>query len=99
VTNLSPVPVKLTLEKQPYDFKPGATLIIDKPPMAENQHARMQAFAFVSNEWRSIGTGLWPNPGVARGVQLLYQEPVSGQIQLRAYDDVPVRPPAPAPRP
>jgi hypothetical protein len=99
VTNLSPVPVKLTLEKQPYEFKPGATLIIDKPPMAENQHARMQAFAFISNEWRSIGTGLWPNPGVARGVQLLYQEPVSGQVQLRAYDDVPVRPPAPAPRP
>jgi hypothetical protein len=99
VTNLSPLPVKITLEKQPYDFKPGATVVIDKPPMAENQHAHMQAFAFVSNEWRSIGTGLWPNPGDARGVQLLYQEPVSGQVQLRAYDDVPVRPPAPAPRP
>jgi len=99
VTNLSPVPVKILLEKQPYDFKPGATVVIEKPPMAENQHAHMQAFAYVSNEWRSIGTGLWPNPGDARGVQLLYQDPASGQVQLRAYDDVPVRPPAPAPRP
>lgn len=99
VTNLSAIPVKITLEKQPYDFKPGATVVIEKPPMAENQHAHMQAFAFTGGEWRAIGTGLWPSPGDARGVQLLYQEPTSGQVELRAFDDVPVRPPAPAPRP
>ena len=99
ISNLSAIPVKLTLEKQPYDLKAGSTLVIDKPPMSGNQHAGMRAFAFVSDEWHSIATGLWPNPGDARSIEILYQEPTSGQVELRAFDDVPVRPPAPAPRP
>lgn len=97
VSNLSPRPVRIMLEKENFDFKPGQTLLIEDPPVRENQHSGMKAFAFTDNEWRRIGSGLWPHPGTSRTLQILFHNPASGQVQMRAFDDVPPRDPEPEP--
>ncbi|MCP5533982.1 MAG: hypothetical protein H7A48_12495 [Akkermansiaceae bacterium] len=92
ISNLSPAPVRLVLEKKKFDFKPGDTQVIKDPPVRENQHSGMEAFALKDEEWRRIASGMWPKPDRGRVLQVLFARPVTGQIQLRAFDDVPPRP-------
>lgn len=92
ISNLSPAPVRLVLEKKKFDFKPGDTQVIKDPPVRENQHSGMEAYALKDEEWRRIASGMWPKPDRGRVLQVLFARPVTGQIQLRAFDDVPPRP-------
>jgi hypothetical protein len=94
VTNLSPHPVRIVLEEKTYHFKPGEIQFITDPPVRAGKQSGMKAFAFHDNVWQRIGSGIWPHPGENRVVQVLFTNPASGQVQLRAYDDVPPRPPA-----
>lgn len=91
VLNLSRFPVRIRLESTNYDFKSGQTRLIENPPVQENQHSAMTSFCFRDNEWRRIGAGLWPHPGTKRSVQVLYDDPATGQVQLRGFRDVYVR--------
>lgn len=97
IANLSPQPVRIVLEEKNYDFKPGTTEFITDPPVREGNQSGMKAFAFKDNTWQRIGSGLWPHPGKNRVVQILYFDAVSGNVQLRAFDDVPPREPAETP--
>lgn len=91
--NLSAVPVKLTLESKTYDFPPGATVLIENPPVREGQVSGMRAFTKQDEGWKQVATGLWPHPGRTRGIKIFYQNPSTGKIQLRAFDDVAPRAP------
>jgi hypothetical protein len=95
VSNLSPQPVRIVLETKNYDFKPGQTDFITDPPVREGNQSGMKAFAFHDNIWQRIGSGIWPHPGENRVVQVLFIHPATGQVQLRAFDDVAPREPAP----
>lgn len=99
IFNLSPEAVRLQLETKNYDFKPGQNALIEDPPVGENHHCAMRAFAFHKNQWQRVATGLWPPPGEARVLQILFRHPQTGSVQLRGFDDVPPREPAPAPAP
>lgn len=99
VTNLSPLPVRLMLEQKIFDLKPGQVRLIEDPPVREGGQSGMRTFVFKKNVWSPIATGLWPHPGEARGVLVFFQNPGSGDIQLRAFDDVPPRAPSAVPGP
>lgn len=92
-TNLSSLPIRLMLERTSYEIKPGQRLVIDEPPMRDNGQAGMRTFAFRNNSWQPVATGLWQNPGDARSVLVLFQNPATGEVQLRAFDDDPPRTP------
>jgi hypothetical protein len=91
ITNLSPVPVQIQLEGKNFNFKPGDTQTIENPPMGEADQAAMRAFAIMDGQPRRIGSGFWPDPGTRRVVQVLYQDPASGRVQLRGFRDIPPR--------
>jgi hypothetical protein len=97
VYNLSPEAVRIQLETRNFDFKPGAHALIADPPVGDNHHSAMRAFAFHNKQWQRVATGLWPPPGEARVLQILFLHPQTGQVQLRGFDDVPPRAPTPAP--
>lgn len=88
VFNLSQSPVKLTLEKKPYDFKPGESSLILDPPVQENQHSAMYAFVQTDGKFQRIGSGLWPNPGTKRSIQIFFDNPESKQTELRGFRDI-----------
>jgi hypothetical protein len=88
ILNLSASPVRIQLQETDFDFKSGESKLIADPPVGRNQHSAMTAHAFVEGEWRRIGAGLWPHPGRKRTVQVLFDEPASGQVQLRGFRDV-----------
>lgn len=90
-TNLSSLPVRLTLEDKPYDFKPGHAMLIQNAPVQENGHSAMRAFAFRDNKWMAVSTGLWPALGESRSLMIFFQDPVTGNLRLQAFDDVPPR--------
>ena len=93
VTNLSPQLVRLELEKKPFEFKPSSSSLIVDPPVRSNRHSGMRAFAFCNNEWLPIASGLWPHPGKARSLLVLFPNPTTGTVNLRAFGDVPPRAP------
>lgn len=97
VSNLSPQPVRIELEHQTYQFKPGDTDFITDPPVRDGNLSGMKAFAFQNNVWQRIGSGIWPHPGPNRVLQILYFDDNAGHVRLRAYDDVPPREHAPQP--
>jgi hypothetical protein len=92
ILNLSASQVRIQLETTDYLFKSGESKVIENPPVAANQHSSMTAFALSAGEWRRIGAGLWPHPGRKRGVQVLFDDPASGQVQLRGFRDVVEKP-------
>lgn len=91
ITNLSPHPIRMILEKKNFEFKPGQTQVIQDPPVRDGDMTGMRTFVFREQAWTPVATGLWPHPGQARGLKILFQNPSSGSIQLRAFDDVPPR--------
>jgi hypothetical protein len=95
ISNLSPLPVQIKLEKKDFNFQPGQTRLIEDPPMNDTEHAGMEAFAFIDNQPRRIAASLWPNPGTGRNLAILYQNEVNGHVQLRSFDDVTPRDPQP----
>lgn len=98
VSNLSPQEVRIELENKKFAFKPWSTGFINDPPVRDGGQSGMKAFALVDGNWRRIGSGIWPHPGNNRVVQVLFLHPATGLVQLRAFDDVPPREPAPQPQ-
>lgn len=93
--NLSAIPVRLMLEQKVFDFQPGKFVLISEIPTRAGQQIGMRAAALNKNEWMPIASSIWSHPGKARSVLIFYQDPASGNIQLRAVDDVAPREPAP----
>jgi hypothetical protein len=91
VMNLSPVPVRVRLEKTVYEFKSGETKLIEDQPVGENNSSSMLAFALKNNDWQRIGAGVWPHPGEKRVIEIIFENPKSGQVELAGIRDVAVR--------
>lgn len=89
LTNLSPVPVRLLLEKKPFEFRPGQTALIEDPPVRAGGMIGMRASAFIDNAWLEVSASLWTHPGRGRGLMIIFQDPASKDIQLKAFDDIP----------
>lgn len=91
ILNLSPLPVRIQLEKETYDFKSGETRLIENPPVAENNLSGMRAFCQRGNEWQRIASGMWPHPGEKRVLQVLFENPASKQIEMKGIRDISIR--------
>jgi hypothetical protein len=92
VLNFSDVPVRLMLEKKGYEIASGKSELITDPPARTGNLTGMNAYVLLQeDEWKRIGSGVWPLPGQNRVLQILFREPNSGIVQLRAFDDVPPR--------
>ena len=88
VMNLARSNVRLTLETTNYDFAPGKEIIIENPPVKDNNHSGMFCFAEISGKWQRIGSGLWPHPGTKRDVQFFFENPQTQTIELRGFRDI-----------
>jgi hypothetical protein len=89
VINLSRSAVRLSLEQKPFDLKPGQNLIIQNPPVQENQHSAMTATTFVDGKpHHRIGSGLWPHPGEKRSIQVLFDNPRTKRTEMRGFRDI-----------
>jgi len=88
VMNLSPLPVRIQLENQNFDFNVGEVKVITDPPVGANHSSGMQAFRMENNEWQRIAAGVWPHPGRVRVLQILFLNPASGQIELKGIRDI-----------
>lgn len=91
VLNLSPLPVRIQLEKKNFDFKSGETRLIEDPPVGPNHTSGMVAYSHRGGEWQRIGAGIWPHPGDKRVLQILFENPRSKQIEMTGIRDVAVR--------
>ena len=89
ITNIGTQTVRLTLETTNYDFPPGKVTLITDPPVGEIQQSIMQAFVQKGTNWVRVAAGRWPHPGRGRSLALIFQNPVSGNIELKGFDDMP----------
>ena len=97
VISLSRFPVKLTLEDKAYEYKPGQSAIIADAPVQANHHSAMYAFSQIDGKWQRIGSGLWPELGKKRSIQIFFDNPESKQTELRGFRDI--SPPVPGAEP
>ncbi|WP_193213486.1 hypothetical protein [Luteolibacter marinus] len=88
VLNLSPLGVKIELEKKPFLFKSGETKVIEDPPVGANHSSGMVAYSFNKGEWKRIAATIWAHPGSKRVLQVLFYNPKSKQVELRGIRDV-----------
>ncbi len=88
MVSLSRFPIRLTLEKKPYEFKPGQISLIENPPMAENSHSGMTCEVKKDDKWQRIGSGSWPGLGEKRAVEIFFDNPISGNTELRGFRDI-----------
>lgn len=95
VVNLSPKTVRLTLQKNGYEFKPGEVEVIKDLPVNERQQSEMYAFVKEEEGWKKFGAGLWPHPGPARVFQVIYENPRNRQVEIKGIQDTSAPKPAP----
>lgn len=88
VVNLGSLPVKIELEKESYEIPAGESKVIDKPPYGENQSVAMTAFCKRDEKWQTITSSVWLNPGTRRVLQLITEDPVSKQVEIKGIRDV-----------
>lgn len=91
IINLSHHPLRIELEKKPFDFKSGEMRLIENPPVGEGNASTMTAFTFQENQWQRIGAGTWPHPGNKRVIQVAFDSVQSRQVEMRGIRDIAVR--------
>jgi hypothetical protein len=84
------------LAKETYEVPAGESKVIANAPFNENQTVSMHAFCKRGEQWELISTGVWTNPGTRRVLQIITEDPISKQIDLKGIRDVAL-PDAPAP--
>ncbi len=90
ILNLSPLPVRIQLEKQNFDFRSGETKIIEDPPVGESNSSAMMAWVIRNKQPERIGAQVWPHPGSRRVLQVLFENPKSGRVEMAGFLDVAV---------
>lgn len=90
VVNISPLPLRITLENSIYDIKAGETKIIKDPPVNNRNASAMRAYHKVDGQWRNIGATSWPHPGQKRVIHVGFYNPVSKKVELRGIRDIAV---------
>lgn len=90
VINLSPFPLRITLEKRIYDIKFGETKLIKDPPVNARNASAMKAFNKQDDQWRNIGATSWPHPGSKRVIHVAFYNPASSKVELRGIRDIAV---------
>jgi hypothetical protein len=88
IANLSPLPVRITLEKKPFEFAPGAIENIVNPPMSENHAATMTAEFQREAKWETFSSTRWPHPGDKRVLQVIVENPTTKMLEMRGIRDV-----------
>jgi hypothetical protein len=88
VANFTNCPVKFILETETFEYSPGDTKVIAKPPFGENTAVSMEAYFKKDEEWKMISTGSWPNPGTRRVLQIFTETLETKQIELKGIRDV-----------
>ena len=88
VVNLSSVPVRIELENDKHEFKPGETKVIAKPPMGDAGAAGMKAFCERNGTWTAISSGIWPHPGEKRVLQVITENEATKQVEIAGIRDV-----------
>jgi hypothetical protein len=88
VVNLSSLPIRIELEADKYEFKPGETKVIAKPPMGDAGAAGMKAFCQRDGKWDAISSGIWPNPGDKRVLQVISENTANKQVEIVGIRDV-----------
>lgn len=88
VVNLSSLPVRVELEDEKYNFKPGETQVIAKPPIGDSGAAGMKAFCERNGKWDAVSSGIWPTPGDKRVLQLITENAATKQIEIVGIRDV-----------
>ena len=91
VINLSQAPLRIELEKKPFDFKSGETRLIEDPPVGDANASAMRSFSFRDGEWRKVAAGNWPHPGQKRVLQVAFDNAASGSVEMRGIRDIAVR--------
>ena len=92
VCNFSPAEVRIMLEKEVHAFEPGGMNLIKDPPARENRQIGMRAFIKAGEGWKQVANGLWAHPGKRRSLMVIFRDPATDSIHLRAFDDIEPRP-------
>jgi hypothetical protein len=88
IVNRSALPVKIQLEDQSFEFKPGEIRAIPNPPVGPSQASAMKGFCKRAGEWENFASGVWPHPGDKRVLQILTDNPTTNQVEIRGVRDV-----------
>ncbi|MGE9267464.1 MAG: hypothetical protein ACQKBY_05160 [Verrucomicrobiales bacterium] len=86
--NLSPLNLRLMLEKEVFDFKPGQQTLIEDPPVNDRYASSMRAFVYQVNHWKRIDTSFWPHPGNKRVIKIAYFNKQTQQIEIKGVRDI-----------
>lgn len=87
MVNSSSLPVKIELEKKPYEFKAGTMKLITGMPVGESNTAGMKGYCERDGKWQMFSSGIWPHPGEKRVLQVLTDN-ASGLVDIRGVRDV-----------
>lgn len=88
VLNLSSLPVKIELEKKPFDFAAGEIRDIPDMPVNDASSAGMKATCERDGKWEVFSSGLWPHPGTKRVLQVITDNPATKLVDIRGFRDV-----------
>lgn len=88
VVNMSSVPVRVELENEKFEFGPGETEVIAKPPTGEAGSAKMKAFCERNGTWEQISSGIWSSPGDKRVLQVISENTATKQVEIVGIRDV-----------
>ena len=89
VISLSPMDVRLQLEKKTYNIHPGERVLIKDQPLNANNTTAIRAACLRKGEWQRVMSNVWPATAPnRRTLHLIYEDAVSGNLRFQAIRDV-----------
>lgn len=91
VTNFTDSEVKIVLDGNENLIPAGESKVISKLKYNDQESIGMSAYSKKGEEWETITTGSWTNPGARRILEVLYKDPKRGKVMLKGVIDTPTK--------
>ena len=91
VTNFTDAEAKIVLDGSEILIPAGESKVILKLKYNEQESIGMAAYSKKGEEWETVTTGSWTNPGTRRVLEVLYKDPKRDKIMLKGVIDMPVK--------
>lgn len=88
VVNALKSDIKLTLETKDYGVRSGSRLLIQNPPVGDNNSSAVKGFYQQGGSFQQFSSTSWPHPGIKRVIQVATEGRQAGKPELRGIKDI-----------
>ena len=85
--NLSPAQIRIQMENELHDLKPGERKVVVVQPVGANGLTSVSGLLLNKGVWQRFFASAWPAPGAFRSIHIIWNNPGKRMVEIKGYRD------------